>query len=320
MARRASVPSRLTHGPFTVDEALRAGVSRSRLEGQTWVRIAPSTYIWKELAVDPLHRIAAAARRLPSQAAFSGLTAAWLHGLDVTPCDPIEATVPESVGVSARAGIALRRAALPKREVGSMKGFRATSIVRTICELGSRLELVEAVVLADEALHKRRVDLGRLRFWATSHSGHRGIQQLRRVLELAEPAAESPMETRLRMLLVLNGLPRPKAQVPIHDRWGRFLGRPDLFYEAERIGIEYDGGAHRNQLAEDNRRQNRLLSAGLRLLRFTATDVLRDPAGVVEQVRALLASAEPSLNPRPPALAGYPREDLAQAPALAGNR
>ena len=93
------------------------------------------------------------------------------------------------------------------------------------------------------------------------------------------------------MILVLGGLPRPQAQVPIHDRWGWFLGRPDLFYEKPRLGIEYDGGIHRETLAEDNRRQNKLLNAGVRLLRFTHADVLNNPALVVEQVRAMLNSA-----------------------------
>lgn len=97
------------------------------------------------------------------------------------------------------------------------------------------------------------------------------------------------MESRLRMLLVLAGLPRPKAQVSIHDRWGRFVGRPDLYYEEHRLGIEYDGGVHRDALVEDNRRQNRLLNAGVRLLRFTASDVLGNPDAVLTHVRAMLS-------------------------------
>jgi hypothetical protein len=30
----------------------------------------------------------------PTGAVFSGKTAAWLHGLEIEPCDPIEMTVP----------------------------------------------------------------------------------------------------------------------------------------------------------------------------------------------------------------------------------
>lgn len=93
------------------------------------------------------------------------------------------------------------------------------------------------------------------------------------------------METRLRMLLVLGGLPRPEVQASIRDDQGNFLGRPDLLYRDRRLAIEFDGGNHRDRLVEDNRRQNRIIGAGYRLLRFTATDVYRTPDSVVMQVR-----------------------------------
>jgi len=92
------------------------------------------------------------------------------------------------------------------------------------------------------------------------------------------------------MVLVLGRLPRPKAQVSIYDGKGRFVGRPDLYYDEARLGVEYDGAVHRMSLAEDDRRQNRLLNAGVRLLRFTGADVLGQPDSVVMQVRIMLAA------------------------------
>ena len=283
------LPPELQRGPFSLDDAMRAGLERWHLEGATWTRIGPQLYIWSALREDPMHRLEAARRRLPAGAAFSGLTSAWLHGIDVAPCDPIEVTIPETAGISARAGIAVRRSTFGKGDLVKVRGMPATSIVRTVGEVCSRLALVEAVVFADQALLLKRLTLEQLRVWAAMNAGRRGIQNLRRVLDLAEPAAESPMESRLRMVLVLGRLPRPRAQVAIHDRWLRFVGRPDLYYEDQRLGIEYDGGVHRESLAEDNRRQNRLLNAGVRLLRFTASDVLREPDSVVSQVRNALA-------------------------------
>ena len=240
-----------------------------------------------------MHVLEAARPRLPDGAAFSGLTAAWLHGLDVPPCSPIEAIVPEKAGVSARAGIAIRRSNVDWREVVRVRGLPATSMVRTLAELCRSLTLTEAVAVADAALHTRRVHLDQLVAYARAHPKRRGVRRLREVLSFVEPAAESPMESRLRMVLILARLPRPRSQVSIHDRWGRFLGRPDLYYEEHRLGIEYDGAGHRDNLAEDNRRQNRLLDAGVRLLRFTAGDVLGKPDSIVEQVRALLAEEPP---------------------------
>ena len=187
--------------------------------------------------------------------------------------------------------MSVRRATLPKCEVTTVRGMRATSLVRTVAEVCGRLSLTEAVVIADMALHAGGVGLGQLRSWADGHAGARGISNFKRVITYAEPKAESPMESRLRMLLVLGGLPRPEAQVSIHDRWRRFLGRPDLYYKEHRLGIEYDGDVHRGSLAEDNRRQNKLVNAGIRLLRFTAADVLGNPDSVIAQVQAQLASA-----------------------------
>ena len=74
-----------------------------------------------------------------------------------------------------------------------------------------------------------------------------------------------------------------------HDEEGSPLGRPDLYYREQRLGLEYDGDTHRASLVEDNRRQNRLLMAGVRPLRFTASDVMRRPDTVLAQVRDMLA-------------------------------
>jgi very-short-patch-repair endonuclease len=289
MARTALRPQELMRGPFSIDEARAAGLGRRSLEGASWRRIAPGIYIWSALAKEPIHKIEAARRRLPAGAAFSRMTAAWLHGLDVTPCDPIEVSVPLHAGVSGRAGIVVYRSSLAPGDVVQVRGMPATSMVRTIADLCVKLSLVEAVVIADAALHQRRVRLEDLRSWAASNPRRHGIRAMRRVIELVEPKAESAMESRLRMLLVLAGLPRPRAQVSIHDESGRFAGRPDLYYDRHRLGIEYDGAVHRESLAKDNRRQNRLLNAGVRLLRFTAADVVGDPDSVVTQVRAILS-------------------------------
>jgi very-short-patch-repair endonuclease len=216
------------------------------------------------------------------------MTAAWLHGLDVEPCDPIDVTVPKGFGVSARSGVVLRRSSLNEDDVVIAKGWRATSIVRTLRDVCGRVSITEAVVIADMALHARLVDLTALKSCAAKGARRAGVVNFRRAINLAEPASESLMESRLRMLLVLAGLSRPRAQVSLVDRRGRFLGRTDLYYPDHRLGLEYDGGNHRDRLAEDNRRQNRLVGDEIRLLRFTAGDILRSPDVVVAQVRAML--------------------------------
>lgn len=293
MPRRPAVPKELTHGPFTVAEARRAGLDRWHLEGASWRRLAPGVYAWAGLAETPDLKLESARLRLPASAAFSGKTAAWLHGLDVAPADPIEAILPGHGEGWERGGVRVRRAALDDGEVVARRGFRTTSLVRTLTDLSRKLGLVEAVVIADMALHARSINQAELRRWVDRHAGRKGVGAARRVLEFAEGAAESPMESRIRMLLVLNGLPRPEVQVSICDSTGSIIGRPDLYYRDHRLGVEYDGETHRASLVDDNRRQNRLLLADVRLLRFTAADVLRHPQSVVTQVRNALAQVHP---------------------------
>jgi hypothetical protein len=290
MARTLRIPKVLSRGPFTLDEARRAGLRRWHLDSTAWRRLGPRTYVSFRTTETPLLLLQAAARRIPPGGAFSGMTSAWLHGLDVAPCDPIEMTVPKSAGVASRAGMTVHRADITTDEVVRRHGLPVTPVGRTVREACSRLSLTEAVVLCDMALHANLLSLAALRAEASAGRGARGVATFRAALDHVEPATESPMETRLRMLLVLAGLPRPEAQPVIRDRWQRLIGRLDLYYREAQLALEYDGGVHREKLAEDNRRQNRLLDAGVRVLRFTAADIYNTPDVVISQVRGALSA------------------------------
>ena len=232
--------------------------------------------------------VALATLRLPVDAVFSGFTAGWLHGLDIEPCRPIEITLPRLATTSRRSGMAVRRSDLAPGEICQVRGFPATTRIRTIADICRHFDVVEAVVVLDMALRQRIVTIDELSTWASEHAGYHGLRRLRRALELGDGGAQSPMETRLRLLLIFGGLPKPSLQVSVYDDTGGFIGRPDLYYPHAFLAIEYDGGTHRASVTADNRRQNRLLAAGYRLLRFSGADVLGSPASVVGQVERAL--------------------------------
>jgi len=131
-----------------------------------------------------------------------------------------------------------------------------------------------------------------LRAYLTANPNWPGAGRLELVLVLADGGAESPMETRLRLVLVDGGLPRPVTQLVVWDGSGRFVARVDLAYEDRRLAIEYDGDHHRDRATfqRDLRRQNALQACGWTVLRFTAADIYGDPGRVVAIVRAALAS------------------------------
>ena len=297
MAPIPRVPIELTRVPFTIEDARRHGVTRAQLQGASWRRLGVGLYAWREIADAPMTRLIAAKHRLPDTAVFTGPTAGWLHGLDITPCNPIEVAVPKTSRISRLVGLAVRRSSIPGTETSTLRDLRVTSAVRTVADLGCRLPLIDAVALLNTALRRRLVNDEHLRRWVKCHAGYRGIRRLKDALELTDPAAESVMETRLRLLLVLAGLPRPKVQLSLRDDSGFFIARPDLCYPGVRLAIEYDGATHRDSLAADNRRQNRLIDAGFRILRFTAADVLNTPAAVVSVVRRSLARQAQASSP-----------------------
>jgi len=283
------VPKELKAHPFTVAEARDSGLSWLSLQTSAWRRMSRGQYTWTGLQHDVELTLRAVGKRLPERAAFSGNTAAWLLGLDFSPCEPIEVTIPRDLPARARAGVRLRRASLPDADFMIRRGFRCTTPLRTACDLGSRADLVESTVALDMALHAGIVDLRALTSYVEASAGTKGIKRLRRAVGFAEPRSESPMETRLRLQLIKARLPRPEVQVDLYDDYGRFLARADLYYPDVRLVIEFDGQNHRDRLVPDLRRQNALVNAGYHILRFTAPDVLTHSAVASQVRRARLA-------------------------------
>ena len=117
-----------------------------------------------------------------------------------------------------------------------------------------------------------------------------GVPRVARVLSLAAVGAESPMETRLRLVLAGAGLPSPALQHQVCNEAGICVARLDLAYIDARLGVEYDGQCHWEPRAirKDLLRQNALRALGWTLLRFTAEDVLRHSKRLATQVRSAL--------------------------------
>jgi G:T-mismatch repair DNA endonuclease (very short patch repair protein) len=111
------------------------------------------------------------------------------------------------------------------------------------------------------------------------------------VAALADGRAESPQETRVRLLVGRSDLPVPVAQYRVFDERG-FVARVDFAWPDRRVAVEYDGlwHAEAGQFARDRQRLNRLQEAGWRVVFVTAAD-LRDPDRLVARIRAALAAS-----------------------------
>jgi very-short-patch-repair endonuclease len=275
------IPLELKLGPFSLAEAQAAGISRTALQGRAWRRVTRGIYCWAGLLEDPLKFLFAYQRLVP-ESVFGGASAAWLHGIDVDPIRPIEIIVPPRFAIRTRPGLTVRHVDLSPDQMTRARGLRATVVHRTLTDLSRQLRGVDALVVIDQAVRLRLVDCA-------------GARRLHPIGALAEPA-ESPMETRLRWLLLQAGLGRPQVQAPIPEAHAR----ADLYFPDARLVVEFDGGNHRVRMVEDNRRQNVLINAGYKVLRFTASDVYNRPQTIVRQVSAAVGACArpPAAGPR----------------------
>jgi very-short-patch-repair endonuclease len=183
----------------------------------------------------------------------------------------------------------LHRATLGPEDVERRWGMPATTPARTWRDLVPVLSPDRLLAVTDQLL-LALCSLADLELALVRAPVRRGGVRAREVLRVADPRADSPMESVLRWLLHAAGLPRPALQHRVRDDSGRQIGFGDLAWPAKKVLVEFDGDVHRERgvFVRDLRRQNRLVLAGWTVLRFSSADVLGRPGEVVAAVRLAL--------------------------------
>jgi G:T-mismatch repair DNA endonuclease (very short patch repair protein) len=227
----------------------------------------------------------------PEGTVFSGLSAVVLAGGDAfaTAKDPVEVTLPTGLRWRPASGVRVSSSPADGDVVVGRFGLSRTGPVRTALDLVRRRPVDDGIVLLDELVVAGLADLADVRAAAAKLPRCRGSAVAREVTRLADGLAESPQETRLRLLLLRAGFPPPVAQFRAFDGAG-LIGRVDFAYPELKIAIEYDGLWHSEpgQFAKDRSRLNRLFAAGWRVIFVTARDLHR-PARLFARVAAELA-------------------------------
>lgn len=270
------------------------GVTRQMLRTQ-YVKIHYNVYAPAGLPLDARTRAEAAWLWSGRKAVLVGNSAAALFGTRWLPSDgPAEIArvrTPSPPGITVHSGVIcddeLRRA-------GPM---RHTTPARTAYDLGRRLQGDEAIARIDAILNATRCSVEDIRTTAARYPGARGIRRLRATLDLVDPGAESPQETRLRLVLIRGGLPRPVTQIPVTNEWGRVVRRIDMGWPEAMVGVEYDGEQHfvnADDYARDIDRLEFLAEKGWQIVRVSARQLRFEPDRVVDRARRALArSAAP---------------------------
>jgi hypothetical protein len=104
-------------------------------------------------------------------------------------------------------------------------------------------DLVDLVVAGDSLVKAARIAPEAIVEFAQRWNG-RGAKVARRAARLIRAGVDSPQETRLRLLVVLAGLPEPEVNWVIWDENGHWVRRYDMCYRKYKLVLEYDGRLH----------------------------------------------------------------------------
>jgi len=275
--------------PFLGTEALRAGRLTERELRRACTRIYRNVYQRRGAELTAKERAVAAWLWSNKQAVVAGNSAAALLGAKwVDAAQPAELITDRKRPPPL---IVTRNETLLAGETTMAAGVLVTSPARTAFDLGRRRGFETAVIRIDALARATGVTADHVHALIDLHRGARGVRQLRQVLPLVDAKAESPPETRTRLLLVAAGLPRPQTQIEVLGDWGRVLARIDMGWREWKVGVEYDGPQHWTDpriRANDIDRTAELHRRGWILIRVSA-DLLRyRPDVVVARVREAL--------------------------------
>jgi Protein of unknown function (DUF559) len=286
-------PSELRGRVFCGSAVVREGLlTRAQLRSSAWRRLFPDVYACAGLEVTHVVRALAVTRLLLPGAVVSGRSAAVLWGVDTAgPMDDVEVTVPPGCRGGAAAGVRVTRRLLPAQDVTRTQTVPVTTPLRTGLDLTRTLPFEDAVIALDRLVRAGLVPLAEVRRAAADATG-RGCRRARDAAAHADGLAESPQETRLRLVLHASPLPHPVAQHTVVDDDGRFVARVDFAWPEHRLAVEYEGVWHGEpqNVARDRTRLNRLTAAGWRVVFVTAAD-LRRPDELLARITAALAAS-----------------------------
>jgi very-short-patch-repair endonuclease len=271
--------------PFSRAQARAAGIGLKTLLSSRFQKVFYDCYISSEVLLTTKLRAKAALGISPPGSFVSHSTAARIWGGIVPDIPDVHVTVPGKTGRTSREGVKAH-ARVDGTAVTRFRNLPITAPEQALLDLAAGLNLVALVVLGDSLIKAGRTSAAALRHAATAWHGC-GAKLARRAARHIREGVDSAMETRLRMLLVLAGLPAPEVNFILRHPDGSWWMRFDLCYPSLKLIIEYDGRQHAedsDQWLHDLRRREALDRMGWRVIVITRQDYYQAPEEVLIRV------------------------------------
>lgn len=278
--------------PFLGTEALARGVVNRYQLRTRYDAVFRNVYVPKGQALTAVDKAIAAWLWSGRRATVAGLSAAALLGTRW-----IDANRPAELNQASQhktKGIVLHSDQLWDDESCLIRGITATSPARTAFDLGRQRGLTTAIIRLDALRQSTRVKPTDVEMIAERHRGARGTAQLREALALSDAGAESPQETRTRLVLTSAGLRPQRTQIEIFNEFGGFVHRTDMGWDDWLVAVEYDGIQHwadPGVRANDIDWQAEAEDLGWRVVRVSADMLRYRQATIVTRTRMALRAA-----------------------------
>lgn len=298
MRHPTPLPPALRERAFSVREARAAGVTTGRLAARDLDAPFPGVRAPAAPSARSLEeRARQFAVRMPPWQFFSHSTALALVGVPL-PSDPRSALLHVAAHRPRReprvAGVVGHRLGEGEPEVREVDGLRVEAPARAWRHAASWWSHDDLVVAGDALVGQTALlTLDDLAAEVARGVG-RGHARLTAALADVRVGAESPTETRLRLVLQQAGLPEPALNVDLRTPRGRFVARLDLAYLAWGVAVEYDGRQHAESPAQFERDADRwyaIRHEGWELVRILRHHLRGDGRAAVAMVRGALTRA-----------------------------
>jgi hypothetical protein len=274
--------------PFPRWRGLRAGLGRAEVDGPAFRRVLHGVLVSADVPDSPRLRAEAALVCFFATAFASHASAARVWGVPVPPLPGEHVTLPAYADRLRRAGVTCH--VRPGARSTTVDGVRVSTLPDLFVELAGQLTLVDLVVAGDWMVRRRGVGIGRL-VAAAEHAPGAAGRLARLAASYVRKDVDSPMETRLRMLVVLAGLPEPTVNLTIRAADGEVLRRYDLSWPGVKVIVEYDGRHHAERVEQweaDLLRREEIDGDSWRIVVVVASGIYRHPEQTLARIHRVL--------------------------------
>lgn len=300
-------------------DGLTRGQLRSLVRSGGLVRAWPAVYAtrsavaWAQASPQRGHAllVIAACASLGHDSVASHQSAALIHGLDLYPRPPARVVMTRSPvrrsGRRESAAVFFHTADLPSDHVTRVLGAKVTTVARTVVDIARTSSFMTGVVATDSALRTALasetvasfVTREALVAMCDACTGWPGIRSARRVVDFADPRAESVLESCARVFFHEHGLEPPELQFTITGPDFRYT--VDFYWPRYRVVAEADGAVKYSDPGRAIRqlqRDQQLRDHGEKVVHFTWRELFKTPRAVTDRVRKACVPIRPESHPK----------------------